>query len=380
MRKEFTIRTKDCNGRHKEIKAKIVVHNPAINPGTSHKWANCRAEYIAQHLSGQNTGMGIASNRQFNNSLKHFSKNMEIRQHITSWAVVKVHHVRKFEHDMKALPSLLSGKKLDDGTIKKILVDVRRMLATKNMEHMMKGTYADKGLAVAHSDRERPIDFKPGWEVRREAYQDKLDGHRNPVWGEMHRFGKAMLLRDAEKVESRDTIKVTGSGKDKRFFATNCLGPFKEVTRKRLQELYGKTCIKRAVKMQPGKEYLIAEHCKGNRTRFVEITDGARREAVSRLHGFINSRSGHNNNKKVYPDQQSTKNAENGYSTTMTRYGGNKDAQLHGHADRHWAAQQLYIELRTSGLSREEARAIISEILGHSDPRKADYYIPKHWA
>jgi hypothetical protein len=370
MRKTFEINTKDDNGKFKTLTSRTIVPDPVPNPGTSHAYRTFKAEFQARFLSGRNTGSSVGSDQKFETALNHFSEYLDVAEHIHSGDSLDKGHVDRFVDRLADGTSILTGKKLADKTVKDILGNVRKILITIKKDYFLKGTYADMGLKVGHKDLERPIQFTDDYLIRRDAYQEALESHRTTWYAEAARIGRAFGMREAERIESRDTIKVV----DGKLYATHLLGPHKEVSAKQLKARYGKTIMRRAEKLVEGKEYLIVEHAKGNRNRFVEIPDGRRREAVERLHGFIRSQDGHSNNRRCYPDKTTCQQAERNYTRTQERYGATRESQLHAHGDRHHEAQSKYAELKSSGMSEKDAKLAVIEMLGHSDPRKCNYY------
>ena len=262
---------------------------------------------------------------------------------------------------------------LTDTYIADLVGGLRTMLLTTSQDWMLKGTYADMGLATAHSDKERPLEFAAGYTVARNEYQEVLEDLRTKWYAEAANVGRYFGLREAERIESRDIItRIKGQ-----LYSTHKLGRLKQITDRQMKARYGNTILQRTSMIKEGKSYLIVEHAKGTRGRFLEITAGARENAVNRLHAFIRSQPAHVNNMRVYPDKITTLKAERNYTRTQERNGGHRASQMNSHADRHFEAQRLWKELLNSGMSRAEASKILVQMLGHVDSRKKDSYIKR---
>ena len=279
---------------------------------------------------------------------------------------------------LKTKPSLIERCKpgreariLAPKTVKDILGQAYKVLVVLGKADLMTSTYDVMGLAVGHKDLERPIQFTPDWEDRRNAYQQLLEQCRTTWYAEASSIGRAFGLREAERCASRDVLYKDGD----KMYATYKLGGFKEVTERQLQGRYGYSFTDRLEQMQEGMKYLIVEEAKGNRNRIQAINTPSRFAAVERLHNYIKSQSGHSKEMKVYSDRVSQERAEKNYLKIQGRYGADRASQLNSHADRHREAQRMWHDLLDAGYSKKEAAQNVVVELGHSHCDKIRYYI-----
>lgn len=365
----FTV--KGSNGR--VHKSRTIVPDTKPRVGSGHSFRTIAAEFKGRYLSGSGHGIAVGSGRKLATALNHFNAYMMKREGLQSGDSIKKVHVERFLDHLKTQPSLLSGKLLEDKSIKDILSGSRKILICYGKGHMLNETYEAKGLAVGHKEMERPIDFLPGRQADRDTLQAKYELCRNKSYAVQSQLGQAFGLREAGRVESRDTIRFV----DGQLYATRGASLYKPVTERQIAERYGKTAVGRLDKVYKGggKEFFIVENEKGGRTRFLPIDTVERRSAVSRVKLFIRNSPDHQIHRKSYPDGTNTQQAERNYTRIQERYGATRANQLSSHCDRHWEAQRLYKECLSSGMTKIEAAQEVVDQLGHSDPRKIDYYI-----
>jgi len=287
---------------------------------------------------------------------------------------MKKAHVEAFKSYLINEKSLLTGIQLEDKTVKDILGGFRKVLICYGKEHMLDETYKSMGLAVSHGDLERPIDFGPNYIAERADYQQKLENCRNGSYAVQSQLGAAFGLREAERVESRDTIVFD----DGQLLVTKGASVKQHaVTERYIAKYYGESAVKRlkTVYNNPGEQHLIAENAKGNRTRFIPVDNVTRQAAVERLQKFIQESPGHQVFRKSYLDGRTLKQAEENYAKIQERYGATRDNQLSSHCDRHFEAQRLYQECLDEGMTDKEAAREVVDQMGHADPRKVRYYV-----
>ena len=369
-----TFKVKGSNGRIHT--AKTIVPDTKPRVGSRHAFRTLASEFKGRFLSGSGHGIAVGSGQKLTTALNHFCAYMTRREGIETGDSIKKAHVERFVEHLKTQPSLLSGQQLTDKSIKDILSGSRKILICYGKGHMLNETYEAKGLAVGHKDLERPIVFHPGRQADRDALQAKYEMCRNKSYAVQSQLGQAFGLREAGRVESRDTIRFV----DGQLYATRGASLYKPVTERQIASRYGKTAVDRLDKVYKGRgqEFLIAENEKGGRTRFLPIDNEARRAAVSRVQLFIRNSPDHQIHRKSYPDGTTTQQAERNYTRIQERYGATRANQLSSHCDRHWEAQRLYTACLNSGMSRKEAALEVVDQMGHSDQRKIDYYIHRH--
>lgn len=372
---EFIIRTKDKGGNYKEIKCKKVVPDGRMNPGSSHAFRTVKAEYQARYLSGRNGVARRGSDRQFARGINSFSKYCETKG-IYSMDNLNTKIVMNYVHELKENGSFTRASKtvLKDGSIGDLVGALRTMLLTTKQDYMLRGTYSDMGLDTSKESKENPIKFRPDYEVGRDTYQACLEKHRTKWYAEAAAIGRAFGLREAERIESRDLItRIKGE-----LCATHKLGKMKPITEKQLKERYGKTIMERTKTIKEGKTFLIVEHAKGYRNRFVEVRPGKEQAAVDRLHNFIRSNpAAHCNHMRVYPDVVSNEKAERNYSSVQGRYGADKESQNNCTSDRHHKIQEIFKECRTAGMTYWQAAKVCIEYAGHEYKEKIWRYIER---
>lgn len=366
-----TFKVKGSNGRMHTVNTVIPDAKPAVEQSAIFR--TIAAEYKARYLSGRGHGIARGSGKKLETALQHFDRYMSKREGLPSGDRVNLGHIDRFVEFLRTKPSLLSGTKLQEKTIKDILSGTRKILICYGKGHLMKDTYEARGLAVGHKDLERPIDFTADYTSRRELFHQKLENCRNKSYAVQSQLGQAFGLREAGRVESRDVIVC----RDGTLYATRGAGKPKEITQRTIAERYGQTAVDRLgpVYRSPGLDHLIVENEKGARTRFLPINTEARREAVDRVQNFIRTNPDCQVHRKSYKDGITTQQAERNYTRIQERYGATRENQLSSHCDRHWEAQRLYRECLDNGMNRKEAAAEVVSQMGHSDPRKVRYYI-----
>jgi hypothetical protein len=367
---KFTI--KGSNGRTHTSRTIVPDTTPRL--GSSHAFRTIAAEFKGRYLSGSGHGFAIGSAKKLMTAINHFNIYMMKREGLQTGDSVKKAHVDRFIEHLQTQPSLLTGRKqLCDKSIKDILSGTRKILTCYGKGHMLNTTYEAKGLAVGHKEMERPIDFMPDRQAARADLQQKYEQCRNKSYAVQSQLGQAFGLREAGRVESRDTIKYV----DGQLNATRGASAYRPVTERQIAGRYGKSAVARldTVFKSGAKEFLIVENEKGGRTRFLPIDNDDRRAAIDRVQDYIRNTPGHSVYRKSYPDGTTTQQAERNYTRIQERYGANRDNQLSSHCDRHWEAQRLYQECLDKGLPRKAAEQEVVIQMGHNDQRKVRYYI-----